>query len=148
MSSAKLEAGLRRNPAKPDSHLEIPPLTSRLPLPSSQVDRSSCPCLVLRELFLENFTAKNQFTENRPFGQTRKGVRWMPWRFGPKKDVASCDKPRGAASRLRSVDLRMGQPGEGKPSSSCAEYIGAGRAPGELKHLSTRRKRKQPRSPE
>ena len=30
--------------------------------------------------------------------QASKGVRWMPWRRGPMKDVASCDKPRGAAS--------------------------------------------------
>ena len=26
------------------------------------------------------------------------------------KDAASCEKPRGAASRLRSVDFRVGQP--------------------------------------
>ena len=29
-----------------------------------------------------------------------KGVRWMPRCPGPKKDVASCEKPRGAAHRL------------------------------------------------
>jgi hypothetical protein len=34
------------------------------------------------------------------YGQATKGVRWMPWRQKAKKDVASCDKPRGAASRL------------------------------------------------
>ena len=34
------------------------------------------------------------------YGQATKGVRWMPWRQQTKKDVASCDKPRGAASRL------------------------------------------------
>ena len=33
-------------------------------------------------------------------GQGNKGVRWMPRRSGPKKDAASCDKPRGAAHRL------------------------------------------------
>ncbi len=33
------------------------------------------------------------------FGQATKGVRWMPWRREAKKDVASCDKPRGAANR-------------------------------------------------
>ena len=32
-------------------------------------------------------------------GQATKGVRWMPWRKQAMKDVASCDKPRGAASR-------------------------------------------------
>jgi len=34
------------------------------------------------------------FTE----GQVRKGSWWMPWRQEAMKDVASCDKPRGAAS--------------------------------------------------
>ena len=29
------------------------------------------------------------------------------------KDVASCDKPRGAASEHRSGDVRMGKPGGG-----------------------------------
>ncbi len=37
----------------------------------------------------------------------------------------------------------MGKPGLGNTGSSCAEYIGAGGKPGELKHLSTPRKRKQ-----
>ena len=67
-----------------------------------------------------------------------KGVWWMPWHAMAMKDVTSCEKPRGAAKKLRSVGLRMGQPRhrdvvtpvrEGKPS--------------ELKHLSKRRKRKQ-----
>jgi hypothetical protein len=40
----------------------------------------------------------------------RKGTWWMPWRQEATKDVARCDKPRGAASGLRSGDLRMGQP--------------------------------------
>jgi hypothetical protein len=33
-------------------------------------------------------------------GQATKGAWWMPWQKQAKKDVASCDKPRGAASRL------------------------------------------------
>ena len=45
--------------------------------------------------------------------QATKGTRGMPRHVGPMKDVADCDKPRGAASRLRSVDLRMGQPARG-----------------------------------
>jgi hypothetical protein len=28
----------------------------------------------------------------------------------PKKDVVSCEKPRGAANRQRSGDIRMGKP--------------------------------------
>jgi hypothetical protein len=43
-------------------------------------------------------------------GQVIKGVRWMPWCQRAKKGVASYEKPRGAASRLRSVDTRMGKP--------------------------------------
>ncbi len=34
------------------------------------------------------------------YGQATKGARWMPWRKMAMKDVASCDKPRLAASRL------------------------------------------------
>ncbi len=29
-----------------------------------------------------------------------KGIWWMPWHQEAMKDVARCDKPRGAASRL------------------------------------------------
>ena len=45
-------------------------------------------------------------------GQVTKGARWMPWREEAMKDVADCDKPRGAVSRLRSGDFRMGKPDE------------------------------------
>ena len=48
----------------------------------------------------------------------------MPWHQRPMKDVVSCDKPRGAASRLRSGDFRMGKPGGGEPPSPSAEHIG------------------------
>ena len=34
------------------------------------------------------------------YGQATKGAWWMPWQKQAKKDVASCDKPRRAASRL------------------------------------------------
>ena len=43
--------------------------------------------------------------------QATKSTGWMPWHHTPKKDVASCEKQRGAASRHRSVDIRMGEPG-------------------------------------
>jgi hypothetical protein len=33
-------------------------------------------------------------------GQATKGAWWMPWQKQAMKDVASCDKPRRAASRL------------------------------------------------
>ena len=48
----------------------------------------------------------------------------MPWRKEAKKDAASCEKPRGAASERRSGGIRMGEPGDGKPLSSRAESIG------------------------
>jgi hypothetical protein len=65
---------------------------------------------------------------------------WMP-RYEPTmKDVASCEKLRGAASKHRSGDVRMGKPGGGDAPSSRKRS-----QPGELKHLSTRRKRNQKR---
>ena len=50
----------------------------------------------------------------------------MPWRREAMKGVASCDKPRGAASRQRSGDARMGEPGWGNAQSSVTEFIGHG----------------------
>ena len=34
-----------------------------------------------------------------PIGQAKKSARGMPWHWEPTKDAASCEKPRGAASR-------------------------------------------------
>jgi hypothetical protein len=31
--------------------------------------------------------------------ERKKGIRWMPWHQEAMKDVARCEKPRGAASR-------------------------------------------------
>src|SRR5919109_2550887 len=59
-------------------------------------------------------------------GQATKSERWMPWRREAMKDVASCDKPRGAASRHRSEDVRMGEPGRSNVRSSLTESIGQG----------------------
>ena len=39
--------------------------------------------------------------------QATKGLRRMPWYVAPKKDVTSCEKLRGGANILRSVDIRM-----------------------------------------
>ena len=47
--------------------------------------------------------------------QARKGIRRMPRRSEAKKDAASCEKPWGAAGRLRTMDVRMGQPGGRSP---------------------------------
>ncbi len=39
-----------------------------------------------------------------------KSIWWMPWHVQAKKDVARCDKRRGAVSKLWSGDFRMGKP--------------------------------------
>ena len=31
-------------------------------------------------------------------GQAKKSARGMPWHWEPKKDVANCEKPRGAVN--------------------------------------------------
>ena len=49
--------------------------------------------------------------------QAKKSAGWMPRRHTPKKDAASCEKPRGAASERRSVDIRMGEP------SQCNDWL-------------------------
>ena len=35
----------------------------------------------------------------------------MPWHQEPTKDVVNCEKPWGAVSKRRSMDIRMGKPG-------------------------------------
>ena len=52
--------------------------------------------------------------ENHFEDQARKSVGRMPWHQEPKKDVISCEKPRGGANNLRSADIRMGKPGREK----------------------------------
>ena len=47
----------------------------------------------------------------------------MPRHQEPKKDVASCEKPWGAASRLRSMDVRMGKPTVSNFTVPWDEYI-------------------------
>ena len=83
----------------------------------------------------------------RLYGQVNKRIRWMPWQLKAMKDVEACDKPRGVGKQT----LIRGFPnGETQPFRwlSRTEYIGARSEPGELKYLSTRRKRNQPRFPE
>ena len=61
----------------------------------------------------------------------------MPWHQLPMKDAAICEKPRGAESRHRASDIRMGKPGrltvghlqmnkivckEGTPGSETSKY--------------------------
>ena len=48
----------------------------------------------------------------------------MPRRQESKKDVASYEKPRGAASKRRAVDIRMGKPTERKSQYRLLNKIG------------------------
>src|SRR3990172_5554176 len=70
-----------------------------------------------------------------------KGVRWMPWRQAPMKDVEHCDKPRGAVCRRYIRGCPNGETHWSDPPVSANESIVGRREPGELKHLSTQRKR-------
>ena len=48
----------------------------------------------------------------------------MPRYQETKKDAENGETPRGAVSKHRSGDIRMGKPDTGEPVSSIAEYIG------------------------
>ena len=52
----------------------------------------------------------------------------MPRRQEPKKDVANDDTPRGAVSRLRSGDFRMGEPTWCYSHVPYSEYIAVAEA--------------------
>ena len=57
-------------------------------------------------------------------GQARKSVWRMPRHQEPKKDVTSCDKPRGGANNRRSADFRMGKPVAAIPQQRMLNKIG------------------------
>lgn len=67
----------------------------------------------------------------------------MPWHREPMKDVGGCDMPRELSTERGSEDFRMGKPSTSDVVLPASEYIGCGRERGEVKHLSTRRRRKQ-----
>ena len=90
-----------------------------------------------------NESRNGMFLSKAKRNQATKGIRRMPWRHEPMKDAISCEKPRGTANKYRSVGVRMGKPGSRYGLSPCK-----GREPGELKHLSSRRKRNQTRCPQ
>ena len=69
----------------------------------------------------------------------------MPGHQEPTKDVISCEKPWGAANKLRSADIRMGKPSYRQGYEFIRKYIAYEREPPELKHLSRARKRNQTR---
>ena len=63
----------------------------------------------------------------------------MPWLSEAMKDVISCDKLRGGANNL----LIRRFPNGATQHGEAMIILTMGSKPGELKHLSTRRKRKQ-----
>ena len=78
--------------------------------------------------------------------EVRKGLRWMPWRQVPMKDVGHCEKSRGAVNRRYIREYPNGETQWSEPPLSTVEYIDGRREPGELKHLSTQRKRENSQS--
>lgn len=74
--------------------------------------------------------------------QTRKGLRWIPRHPETRKGVVSDEMLRGVENKRRSGDSRIGQPFKLLPNPWAGK-----RQPGELKHLSSQRKRKQKRFP-
>ena len=80
---------------------------------------------ILKRMKNEEVKQKNNWSqdEKRRKNQANKSAGWMPRHHTPKKDVASCEKPRGAASRQRTVDIRMGKPGGSNVPSSLDESI-------------------------
>ena len=91
------------------------------------------------------FIACKQWNGLGLYGQVTKRARWMPWHLEAMKDVVACDK-RWEGGKQPVIQRSLN--GETHPLwVSCTEYIGARGKPGELKHLSTPRKRNQPRFP-
>ena len=70
--------------------------------------------------------------------ERKKGAWGMPRLSEAMKDVTSCEKPERGANTLRPQDIRMGQPVGSDPDIACKTRGERG----ELKHLSTRRRRK------
>ena len=71
----------------------------------------------------------------------------MPWHYEPMKDATNSEMLRGAVSTQRSVDVRMGEPTNKKCQYRIVNTQLYEGKPGELKHLSSQRKRKQQRFP-
>jgi dihydroorotase len=94
--------------------------------------------------FLEKISNFDKFLNckinKRLLKKVTKGKRWMPWLSEAMKDVTSCEKlRRGANIRY----IRRYPNGATPQVEDLGSRRKSGGEPGELKHLSTRRKRKQ-----
>lgn len=68
----------------------------------------------------------------------------MPWRSKPMKDVGADDMFWGAGNQAFNPELsEWGNPAGVIPRQRLLKLVGSRREPGELNHLSTRRKRKK-----
>ena len=92
------------------------------------------------------FVVWKSFGSLRLYGQVNKRTWWMPWQLEAMKDVVDCDKSRGAVKQALIREFPNGET-HLIYQVSCTEYIGVRSERGELKHLSTRRKRNQLRFP-
>ena len=90
-------------------------------------------------------SGKKMQSESGALWSSTKSIRRMPWHWKPKKDVISCGEEH--ISDIP-ADFRMGKPAYGNAYASWSKYIASGRERGELKHLSSPRKRKKHRYPE
>lgn len=57
-------------------------------------------------------------------GQALKGAWWMSWHREATKDVAACDKPRGAGKRALIRGFLNAETRRSEPPSPAAEFIG------------------------
>ena len=69
----------------------------------------------------------------------------MPRQSKAMKDVRACEKLRGVGNYAEIRRYLNGETYSINTRVSITEYINDGSKPGELKHLSTQRKRNQPR---
>ena len=105
------------------------------------------PCFLVKRAGVRKAAERSAKLNIRLSDQANKSTGWMPGHQTPKKDAISCDKPWWAANRLWPMDVRMRKLSTGNAVLPHDESIVMRGKPGELKHLSTRRKRNQPRFP-
>ena len=80
------------------------------------------------------------------YGQAQKCIWWMPRQLKAMKDVVACDKPRGVGKQTLIRGFPNGETHHLRVVF-IPEFIGYEGEPGELKYLSTWRKRNQLRFP-
>ena len=100
-------------------------------------------------MYYDHETWIKKHFEDKSVEKSNKGIWWMPRHKKTMKDAAACDKPRLGGKQ----PLSRGYPNGVTFPQSVREsvprtHIGMRRVPGELKHLSSRRKREKYLFPE